>query len=426
VPQPTGAPTPQPTGAPTPQPTPTQPGTAVPPKPPASIPFRAIWDVELNGSLNALPAFSADRGFFPMDGDRLIAYDVSDGTEIWTAHRSVAMQPAVGDGLIFFAEPAGLTALGEAEGSLEWQLPFPEALAAPLAWDNGWLMAATESGSIHAFRASDGGLIWRSEVGAKANARPVLAADRVYIAAEDGRVVALNVEDGQMVWQRKLGGAPNDILALDERLYVGSDDNYLYCIKTDTGSIDWRWPTGADVVGVPLVDDDRVYFVSKDNLLRALDRRSGNQRWKRVLPLRPLYGPIKEGTTVIVSGVAPTVRAYATRDGSPAGEIAADGELAAQPYELPGAEASTLIVVSRQFGKGLIVKSFSRVSAPAPAAAPPPPATSPETPPETSPTSPAPPVTSPASPATNPEPPVTTSPEPPVTSPAPHPEPPVR
>ena len=399
-----------------------QPVAPAPPKPAATIPFRAIWNVELNGSLTALPAFSAGRGFFPMDGERLIAYDVSDGTEIWTSPRSVSLQPAVGAGLLFLAEPAGLTALGEAEGSVEWQQPFPEALAAPLAWDNGWLIAATESGSIHAFRASDGELIWRSEVGASAKARPVLAGDRVYIAAANDRVVALRVEDGHMVWQRQLGGSPNDILALDDRLYVGSDDNYFYCIKTDTGSIDWRWPTGADVVGVPVVDDDRVYFVSKDNLLRALDRRSGNQRWKRPLPLRPLYGPIKEGTTLIVSGVAPAARAYSMRDGSPAGEIAADGELAAPPYQLPDAEAPTLIVVSRQFGKGVLVKALSRVSAPAPAATTPttpaiPPATTPATPPATTPTTP--PATSPATP---PE----ASPAPPATSPAPLPEPPVR
>jgi outer membrane protein assembly factor BamB len=379
--------------------------------------------------LTALPAFSADRGFFPMDGDRLIAYDLSNGTEVWTSTHSVALQPAVGAGLIFFVEPAGLTALAEPEGSVEWQQPFAESLAVPLAWDNGWLIAATESGSIHAFRASDGELIWRTEIGAKANARPVLAADRVYIAAENDRVVALQVASGHVLWERQLGGLPNDILALDDRLYVGSDDNYFYCIKTDSGSIDWRWPTGADVVGVPAVDDDRVYFVSKDNLLRALDRQSGNQRWKRTLPLRPLYGPIKDGTTVIVSGIAPTIRAYAMRDGSPAGEIAADGELAAPPYQLPGSEAPTLIVVSRQFGKGVMVKAFSRVSAPAPAAPatpatePSPPAT-PATPPATSP-APAPETTRAPNPVTSPAPPAT-SPGLPATSPAPLPEAPVR
>jgi outer membrane protein assembly factor BamB len=407
-------------------PAPQAPSTvAVPPQPaappqakpaPAAVPFRAIWNVELGGSLTALPAFSEGRGYFPMDGDRLVAYDLSEGTEIWTSTRSVTIQPAVGAGRVFVAEPGGLTALGEAEGIAEWQRPFADALAAPLGWDNGWLIAATESGSIHAFRASDGELIWRNEIGARANARPVLAGDRVYIAAANNRVVALQLENGETVWQRQLGGAPNDILALDERLYVGSDDNYFYCIRTDTGSIDWRWPTGADVVGIPVIDDDRVYFVSKDNVLRALDRGSGNQRWKRFLPLRPLYGPIAVGSTVMVSGVAPAVHAYSMRDGSPAGEIAADGELAAPPYELPEAEAPTLIVVSRQFGKGVMVKSFSRV-APAPPATsptPPPPAPSPTTPSAT-----------PTAPATSPAPPVTGVETPPV-GPAPAAEPPPR
>ena len=75
--------------------------------------------------------------------------------------------------------------------------------------------------------------------------------------------------------------------------------------RRGTGQIDWRWRTGGDVLGTAVVDARRVYFVSFDNILRALDRRSGAQRWKRPLPFRPLTGPLMAGATIITSGVTP-------------------------------------------------------------------------------------------------------------------------
>jgi PQQ-like domain len=188
----------------------------------------------------------------------------------------------------------------------------------------------------------------------------------VYVSAANDHVIALQVEDGSIVWERRLGGLPNDVLALDDRVYVGSADNYLYCLKADEGTIDWRWPTGADVVGAPVADADTIYFTSLDNVLRALHRSRGNQRWKRALPIRPKTGPQKLGDILTVSGIAPVLRAYLLKDGAPAGEVATDGELAAAPYILPDAEVPTVIVVTRNIEKGDLLTAIIRASEPAP------------------------------------------------------------
>ncbi len=58
-------------------------------------------------------------------------------------------------------------------------------------------------------------------------------------------------EDGAPLWEYRLGGAPSDILALDDRLYVGSRDNFFYCLSTKDGTPFWRWRTGGDVIGMP-------------------------------------------------------------------------------------------------------------------------------------------------------------------------------
>src|SRR5207237_1034111 len=113
----------------------------------------------------------------------------------------------------------------------------------------------TAKGSVLAYRASDGTLIWRRDVGSPVIALAALAADRVYVPTDDGRIVALKVDDGTPLWERKLGGKPGDILAFDDRLFTGSKDNFLYCLLTKDGAVDWRWRTGADVVGRPAFDD---------------------------------------------------------------------------------------------------------------------------------------------------------------------------
>ena len=177
------------------------------------------------------------------------------------------------------------------------------------------------SGTLLVLRGLDGQLIWHRDLGAPLSAPPALAADRVYAPAKDGRIVALRLDTGEPIWERRIGGVPSEMLALDDRLYVGSDDNFFYCLTARTGQIDWRWRTGGDVVGTPVVDERRVYFVSFDNILRALDRRSGAQRWKRPLPFRPITGPLMAGEMVIVTGVAPPLNAYLTKDGTPGGDV---------------------------------------------------------------------------------------------------------
>jgi outer membrane protein assembly factor BamB len=334
-----------------------------PASPPLALfPVRTVWTLALNQALAAPPAYSRTLGFFPVDGDQLVAHDLSDGSRRWTVPTRTRSAPATGDGLVFLVEPDSVTALSEADGAVKWRRPLAEALAVPLVWDNGWLIAGAESGDVLAFRAVDGDLMWRRGIGARLNAPPALAADRVYLPVEDGRVVALRVDTGDTVWERRLGGPPNDILALDDRIYVGSDDNFFYCLRARGGRVDWRWRTGADVVGRASADEDRVYFVSFDNVLRALDRQSGAQRWMRALPLRPTTGTIVAGRAVIVGGLSPALRGYGTADGAPAGEIPIAGEIAAPPYALdaPDVPAPRVVAVGRDIAKGATVVAFER------------------------------------------------------------------
>jgi outer membrane protein assembly factor BamB len=328
---------------------------------------RALWSLPLNNQLAAPPAYDATQGYFAIDGDRLVAYDLKPGTQKWIVPATPNLEPAAGDGLVFCAEPGKLTARHAADGSVAWQLTLTDTLAVPPVWGNGWLVLVTSDGGVLAFNARDGRQIWRHELGSPAHAPPALAADRVYIPTRDGRVVSLRVENGAPVWERRLGGTPNEVLALDERLFVGSQDHFFYCLSAEDGAVEWRWRTGGDVIGLPAVDDQRVYFVALDNVLRALNRTNGVQQWIRMLPFRPTAGPVRAGATIVVAGLAPTLRAFNLKDGAPAGDFPAGGDLAAAPHVFidPEGDAPMLLVLTRDIAKGASLTLVARSSDPA-------------------------------------------------------------
>src|SRR5205823_1665418 len=108
-------------------------------------PFPALprWTLALNSALTARPAFDGSFGYFPLEGDRIVGYDLAAGTLLWTTSAATRSEPAAGGGLVFLDPPEALRALNASDGSVAWEIPFAEALTVPLVFDRGWLFAAT-------------------------------------------------------------------------------------------------------------------------------------------------------------------------------------------------------------------------------------------------------------------------------------------
>jgi len=350
---------------------------------------QSVWTLALNNMLAAPAAYDGTRAFFAIEDDRLVAYDIVSGEQRWLVSSRTELQPATGNDLLFVVEPDALVARHVTDGSIAWQVPIAGKTPVRPVWDNGWLILSSEQGELLALRAADGHVAWRRDVKSPAHAVSALTADRVYVPTRDRRVVALRLDTGDQIWERKFTGVPTDILATPDRVYVGSSDDYVYCLMAKDSSIDWRWRTGGDIVGAPVTDGDRVYFVALDNVLRALDRKSGVQQWMRPLTIRPAWAPVLAGSTIVVAGVTSSVRGFAIKDGAPAGDVTAGAEVTTAPYALddPVAHRPMLLITTRDIAKGatavLSARSFEPPIAPVtplpnlvqiapPAAAPPP------------------------------------------------------
>ena len=335
--------------------------------PVALLPVEPVWTLALNARAAADPAFDASRAYFALDDDRVVAYDLWSGEQAWLISARVRSALTAGDGLLFFAGANVLVARHADDGSPAWSVPLTETIVGRAAWSAGTLVVGTARGAVVAAQAIDGTILWRRDLSSPVHATPAMANGRVYVSTTDGRIVALDAATGEPVWERLVGGSPNEILPRGDRLFVGSTNQFIYCLMTKDGRVDWHWRTGGNVIGVPAADEGHVYFVSLDNVVRAMHPVTGAQLWFRPLPFRPAWGPARAGSTLVVAGQASGARAFAVKDGAAVGSIDTGGEVAAPLHVLqdPLSELPMLIIVTRDISKGATTRLVTRGIEPA-------------------------------------------------------------
>ena len=319
----------------------------------------------LERGLAVPPTFDADSGYLQIADDRLAAYDLTTGTPRWVAPVRLLSSPVVGDGLVFVEQLDSLTALRAGEGAVAWQIPLGSRLSAPPSWTAGSLVAATGA-SVFAVRTADGTVAWRRDIPGLVHASPAAAGDGVYVPTSDGRVLALRASTGEMLWERRLGTAAHGLFVADERLFLGAVDNFFYCLSARDGQTEWRWRTGADVLNLPVVDRSRVYFVSLDNVVRALNQRNGVQQWKRGLQFRPAFAPVRAADTLLLTGLDGPPRAFLLKDGLPAGEMTIENgsEMAAplHTFQAAGSFGPSVLAITRRLVSGAAVTTVTVAS----------------------------------------------------------------
>lgn len=285
------------------------------------------WTTAFAAPAAASPAFDADSAFVPLKDGQLVAVDLDDGTLRWQVAVRTSLQPAVGGGRVYVVRGSSVVALDAQSGAVDWEVPLDHDVVSPPYWDTGWMLVSTRDGALVALRASDGAVVWRQAFGVPLACPPAPALDRLFVALTDGRVASLQLATGIVDWVRPLEAPATGLAALDDQLIVGSTAKTVYSLDLRRGTTRWRWRLGAGVAGAPVADDYRVYVVSRDHLMRAFDRDTGNLRWMTPLAVRPsARGPVLIGRNLFVPSYATSLPAYLAETGKAAFSLTLPGE----------------------------------------------------------------------------------------------------
>ncbi|MCW3980335.1 MAG: PQQ-binding-like beta-propeller repeat protein, partial [Candidatus Bathyarchaeota archaeon] len=128
------------------------------------------------------------------------------------------------------------------------------------------------------------------------NIHSTIIADGKLIFVDYNTIKALDETTGVELWSSI--AFPNflgsELAYADDKIYVGSDGGYLYCINASTGAKLWEYNHGTgSIKSGPSVVDGRVYFGTTDNYLYAINASNSLYIWRYTAP-----GPIYSSPTI--------------------------------------------------------------------------------------------------------------------------------
>lgn len=201
--------------------------------------------------------------------------------------------------------------------TVRWQFDSPNTITLSPAFSNNYVYLPLSAGEIVSLNATDGQLIWRTEIGGDVSASPIADERGVYIASRTGETTnsrqvlrstgairALSQSTGITLWMRTLhfplqGGLTSSAT----RLFGGSADGRIYAFNKATGEILWTFQHTSGFSSQPSLHNGRLYIGSEDGTLLALDESSGAALW-RYRTHGALRGAIAIADNVIFFGSA--------------------------------------------------------------------------------------------------------------------------
>lgn len=109
---------------------------------------------------------------------------------------------------------------------------------------------------------------------------PTVYEGKVFVGSNDENVYCLNADTGELIWSFKTWGIVHSSPAVsDAKVYIGSWDDRIYCLDADTGELIWKYDTGDSVDYSPAVSGDKV-FVGSRTKIYCLNADTGEFIWK--------------------------------------------------------------------------------------------------------------------------------------------------
>ena len=98
-------------------------------------------------------------------------------------------------------------------------------------------------------------------------------------------VRAYNRFNGNLQWVFPvMGGVEGGIHQEKNRIFFGGSDGFFYCLEIFTGRVLWKFYSGSENLGSPMISEGVVYFITSHEKLYALNARTGKTLWVYVHP----------------------------------------------------------------------------------------------------------------------------------------------
>ena len=163
------------------------------------------------------------------------------------------------------------------------------------------------------------GVAWRTGIGSgtsrdgRVTSGPVVSDGRVYTLDSGTSLRAIDAARGTTLWsvdveapESRSSAGGGGIAAVGSSIYVATGQAQLIALEAATGKETWRTTLTAPLRSGPTVVANRVFAISVDNQVHALDAQTGRKLWSHsgITENAGLFGassPAVEGTAVVAA-----------------------------------------------------------------------------------------------------------------------------
>jgi outer membrane protein assembly factor BamB len=280
-----------------------------PPQPQPQPHPRVIWSAPIAWA-TLRPSFDSAYVYFGDEQHRVFQLARKDGRRVWQAQATPSRGPnfqlatgSVVAGPVVAVPDAQLFGLDRTDGTVRWRSSIICFSHAP-ATDGENVYAGCGDGRTFSFEAPTGALKWTARVADDTGGvifNPVVHSDTVYVGymrrtnPATGGVGAIEARTGRRVWYREFErsrGATSshgDAKIVNDLVIAASDNGEIYALERSTGNVRWKAPR------IPVPGDARndtrplavvgqhVIAGSSGGEVQALDAATGSMRWKKEL-----------------------------------------------------------------------------------------------------------------------------------------------
>ncbi len=260
-----------------------------------------LWTYNVGSWIASRPTLNGDVVYVGSTDHTLYALDAQTGVLIWyfKSQGEILSSPAVEGNLVFIYSDNNhiydlmnrIYALDAATGTLLWYFDTKGWMASsPAPWA-GRLYLGCYNRVVYALDQKTGEERWTFPTKSLVFASPAISGDKVICGAIDGRIYAISEADGSQKWTRSLQEfiwlspvmyqAPGD----PSLLFVGTNNNAVYALASETGDVLWACSVGGKLEYPPQVLADRLAVFNGNGRIYMLQARDG----KLVSTLRAPY-----------------------------------------------------------------------------------------------------------------------------------------
>ena len=232
------------------------------------------------------------------------AWSVSIG-EGGSQRAGLAAAPVVGDGRVYTIDTqATVRAFDAQSGASAWATQFgvekrnTNALfGGGVAYDNGRIYATNGLGYVAALDARNGGIIWQVHPTGPLRGSPTVVGDTLYVISQDNQIYSLKTADGSTNWSQAAAleiagvfGTASPAVG-QGTVVAGFSSGELNAYRYENGRLVWQDQLArttirtsvaaiSDVDADPVIDGGQVLAVGQGGRMVSLELISGQRQWE--------------------------------------------------------------------------------------------------------------------------------------------------